>query len=300
MFKFHHPRADLHFSWNRWMQVMVNPGQNAPFNAFPDRFDIREPDLHDPSRHPMHPADGSVHLVPETQEAFEALCDTWWRGDDICVGLRDYTADPWQMRSWGITQGAFRYRYTGGDHIEAAPGEVDVWRPLIDIAADGRTPSTLSTRWLMGRVDGWEEAWLAGHGIVDHGRGLAEAIVDWTVANFPDPGFKGSLSGTFGSWIYPEAVDEFTGDAWQDRRNLGVRLRHIARWHPWSATREGADGTRWNFWWCGDPYAFVWSPDRKLNYADSILAARPDESAQGPVTQWLERLADSWLRLNDS
>lgn len=300
MFTFHHQHADLHFSWDRWMQVKVSPGQNAPFNAFPDRFDIREPDLQDPSRHPKYPADGSVHLVPETQEAFEELCDTWWRGGDICAGMRDYTADPWQTRSWGITQGAFRYRYTGGNHIEAAPSEVDVWRPLIDITSDGYTPSTLSTRWLMSRVDGWEEAWLAGHGIVDKGRGLSEAIVDWTVANFPDPGLKGSLAGTFGSWINSRAAEELNGNAWESRRNLGNRVRHVAPWWPWSANREGTDGTRWNFWWCGNPTAFVWSPDRKLDYADTILAVRPDQSAQGPITQWLEQLADSWLRLNDS
>ncbi|RAS59462.1 hypothetical protein C8D87_11474 [Lentzea atacamensis] len=300
MFKFHHKRADLHFSWDGWMQIMVNPGPNAPFDAFPDRFDIREPDLRDPSRHPKYPAAGSVHFVPETQEAFEALCDTWWRGGEICVGLRDYAADPWQMRSYGITQGAFRYRYAGGSHIEAAAGEVDVWRPLIAIAADDRTPATLSTRWLMGRADGWEEAWLAEHGIVDQGRGLRDAIVDWTIANLPDPGFKGSLAGTFGSSFYQRAVDEFTGDAWEGRRDLGDRVRRIAPWQPWSATREGADGTRWNFWWCGHPCAYVWSPDQKLSHADSIFAEHPDESAQGPVTQWLEQLADSWLRLNDA
>jgi len=62
-------------------------------------------------------------LSPETQEAFEALCDTWWRGGEICMGVRDYAADPWQARSWGITVGSFQYRYTGGSHIEASPGE---------------------------------------------------------------------------------------------------------------------------------------------------------------------------------
>jgi hypothetical protein len=66
MFVFHHRRADLHFSWDGWMQVRVRAGTNLTRGLFPDRFDIREPDLRDPSRHPMHPTDGSVHFVPET------------------------------------------------------------------------------------------------------------------------------------------------------------------------------------------------------------------------------------------
>lgn len=66
MLSFYHARADLHFSWDGWMQVMIRPGEFAPREAFADRFDIREPDLTDPSRHSMYPADGAVHLVPET------------------------------------------------------------------------------------------------------------------------------------------------------------------------------------------------------------------------------------------
>lgn len=300
MFRFHHERADLHFFWDGWVQIKVLHGDFAPFDAFPDRFDIREPGLRDPSRHSKYPADPSVHLVPERQEAFENLCDTWWRGGEICVGLRDYAADPWERRSWGHTQGAFRYRYTGGTHIEASPGELDAWRPLIDLTAEGRKPSMLSTRWLMGRVDGWENAWLAAHGIHDQGRGLADAIVDWTIARLPTPEPKGSLSAQFGSWVYQRAKCEFTGETWETRRNVGEYDRGFTSERPWLTTREGQDGTRWNFWWCGHPRAFVWSPDRKLAYEDTVFALRPDEAAQGPVSQWLEQQADAWLLDNDS
>jgi hypothetical protein len=37
------------------MQVMVRGGEFTPRWAFPDRFDIREPDLRDPARHPKYP-----------------------------------------------------------------------------------------------------------------------------------------------------------------------------------------------------------------------------------------------------
>jgi hypothetical protein len=295
MLSFHHERADLHFSWDGWMQIRVRRGEFAPLWGFPDRFDIGEPDLHDPSRHPMYPADGSVHLVPYTQEAFEALCDTWWRGGEICVGLRDYARDPWEMRSWGLTQGAFRYRYAGGSHIEAAPADTGPWRPLIELAADGRTPSSLSTVWLIERVNGWEKAWLAVHGIVNDGDGLDRAIGRWTIAHLPAPGRKGSLAGQFGTWIYRQAAAELTGRAWEQRRNLGEYAPPVTRWRPWSTTRDAADGTRWNFWWCGDPYAYVYSPDRRLNTEQTHFALHPDEVADGPVTEWLQRRADAWL-----
>jgi len=48
MFSFHHDRADVNFSWGGWMQITMRAGHNAPSEAFPDRFDIREPDLRDP------------------------------------------------------------------------------------------------------------------------------------------------------------------------------------------------------------------------------------------------------------
>ena len=29
MFTFHHPVADLHFSWDGWMQIRIHPGDNV-------------------------------------------------------------------------------------------------------------------------------------------------------------------------------------------------------------------------------------------------------------------------------
>jgi hypothetical protein len=149
----------------------------------------------------------------------------------------------------------------------------------------------------MDRVDGWEEALLADHGIVDEGRGLGDAQIRWTIENLPDPGMKGSLSGTFGTWIYRLAETEFTSSAWERRRNLGRPSCYFAAWKPWSTTREGTDGARWNFWWTRNPCAYVWSPDHKLRHAEMIFAEHPRVAAQEPVAQWLARLADSWLRL---
>lgn len=281
------------------MQIMVRPGEFAPTWAFPERVDIREPDLRDPARHPMYPADGSVHFVPYTQDAFEALCDTWWRGGEICVGVRNYAADPWQWRSFGITQGAFRYRYTGGNHIEATPAEMEAWRPLIDLVAAGKTPSTVSTTWLIERVHGWEIAWLATHGILDRGDGLDRAIATWTTAHLPAPGPRGSLSGQFGTWIYRQATQEFTSNTWQVGHNLGDDTRRVTTWQPWATTRDDPDGTRWNFWWCGDPYAYVYTPDRHLTREETHFALHPDQVADGPVTQWLTRRADAWMLTED-
>jgi hypothetical protein len=300
MFEFHHERADLHFSWDGWMQIKVWAGGSAPAEAFPARFDIREPDLRDPSRHPMYPDDGSVHLVPQTQEAFETLCDTWWRGGELCVGLRDYAADPWESRSWGITVGALRYRYTGGKHIEAAPAEVAAWRPLIALAADGRAPSTLSTEWLMQRAYGWELAWLAAHGVSDTGCDVHDAVMAWTVANLPAPNARGSIAGQFDTWIYRQVHEELTSEAWEARRDIGEYVRHITSERPWSTTRESSDGTRWNFWWCGGSRAYVWSSDQHVGPDEYVFAKRPDEKADGPTTQWLEHRADAWLLEHDA
>lgn len=300
MFVFHHRRADLHFSWDGWMQVKVRAGRSLAGGGFPDRFDIREPDLRDPSRHRMHPADGSVHFVPETQEAFEDLCDTWWRGGEICVGVRDYATDPWRARSWGITVGAFRFRYTGGTQIEISPGEVDAWHPLISLAGDGRTPATLSTVWLMDRVHGWEVAWLAAHGILAPGHQnhdhLHDAIMAWTTARLPVPGPRESLAGQFGAWLYQQVIDEFTGDAWTHQRNLGTPLCYVTPERPVTTTRQCGDGTWWNFSWLGGPYACVWSPDRHLAYTEHYFAERPEVREHGTALRWLDEQADAWLR----
>ncbi|WP_158892679.1 hypothetical protein [Amycolatopsis anabasis] len=293
MFTFHHERADLRFSWDGWMQIKVRAGQFAPRGVFPDRFDIREPDLRDPARHPVIPEDGSVHFVPLTQEAFEALCDTWWRGREICVGLRDYAADPWQIRSWGHTLGAFRYRYTGGSHIEISPGVVETWHPLIDLARDARTPSTVSTVWLMNRVHGWEVAWLAEHGIVDRRHDLDRAIVDWTIANLPAPGARGSLIGQFDAWVYRQAEEEFGNRVWARWRNLGEPVRRVTGESPWSTTRDDPNGERWNFWWAGH-HAYVYSPDRQLTAEQTLLAERDEALAQDKPTEWLQHRAEAW------
>ncbi|ONI88120.1 hypothetical protein ALI22I_20495 [Saccharothrix sp. ALI-22-I] len=300
MFTFYHRLADLYFEWDGWMQVTVRAGEFAPHEAFPDRFDIREPDLRDPARHPLLPGDGSVHLVPETQEAFEQLCDTWWRGGELCVGVRDYTADPWQVMSYGITQGKFRYRFTGGSHIEVAPAEVEVWRPVIDLEADGRTPTTLSTVWLMGRTDGWETAWLEAHGIVDRGRGLSEARTLWTMDRLPAGNSTESIAARFGAWLRTQAVQDLAGDAWTRWRDLGQRARWVTRDWPWSTTRQDARGVRWNFWWCGHPVAYVYSPDLRLTPEEARFVLRPDEQAAGgSVTRWLEDRADAWVAQRD-
>lgn len=295
MFSFHDHHTDLHFSWDGWMQIKITPGPSAPPAAVPDRVDIREPDLRDPARHSLHPADGSVHLVPQTQEAFEALCLRWARGDDLCAGLRDYTTDPWSARSWGITCGAFRYHYRGGTHIEAAPADHDTWRPLIDLHAEGRTRESLSTVWLMQRTDGWERAWLSAHGIdlLTHDD-PATATFRWTQANLPRS--KSSVAAAFSEWLYRQAAAELGDQEWRHHRNLGTPYRPITSWQPWAATRLGADRARWNFRWDGGPYAYVWSPDHPLTGDEVDFAHRdtipgPDRDTQ---TRWLDQHADAW------
>lgn len=86
MFSLYHERADLHFTWDGGNQIYLRPGKFAPSEAFPACFDIHVPDLRYPAGHPLYPAGVPVHCVPETQAAFEAVCDTWWRGQEICVG----------------------------------------------------------------------------------------------------------------------------------------------------------------------------------------------------------------------
>ncbi|MFE5853158.1 hypothetical protein ACFQ61_08050 [Streptomyces sp. NPDC056500] len=297
---YHNEPADLHFSWDGWMQVMVTPGRNAP-PAFPDRFDIREADLRRDDMKdlfPQYPDDPSVHFVPYTQEAFEALCDAWWRGEELCVGVRDYVKYPWTTRSWGHLKGELEYRYDGGKHITVKRAEADnAWRPLIDVLAEGRSAKTISTSWLSCRTDAWEDAWLKAHGIKDTGRGLNDAIVEWTIKNFPWQVDADCIAGAFTSWIRRTIPAEFQGRKLERFRNLGVTTRYVSEWRPWSTTRQDVDGTRWVFWWCGHPYAYVYSPDFRLSNADCRLVLRPEELAgKTPVVEWLESHADKWIK----
>ncbi|MFD9964903.1 hypothetical protein [Amycolatopsis sp. NPDC058986] len=287
MLTFHHPDADLHFSWDGGMQILIRSGNSLPAGAFPDRVDIREPDHGTPT-----------HLFPWTQAAFDALCDTWWRGSELGAGLRDYAADPWQHRSWGPTEGVFRYRYAGGSHIEIAHANIADWYPLIGLDASGRTPGVLSTGWLMERTHGWELAWLAAHGISspsDDFDDLYAAIVTWSRAQLPAPGPRDSIMGVFSSWLYRTVAAEFTTDGWQHHHDRGAARSYVTPERPVTTTRRAQDGTRWNFTWLGHPYACVWSPDRQLSNGEHYFAGRPSCRERLAAQQWLDEQADTWL-----
>lgn len=281
-------RADLTFTWDGWRQIHIRPGRSVPPWAYADRFDIREPDLRD----------GSVHFVPQTQEGFEETCRRWLDGADVRAGLRDFTADPWHARGHGLTGGAFEMRYTGGDVIEARPADTGDYRPVIDLAHDGKRPADVSSHWLHGRTHGWSDGWITGHGITPTGSDLDldDARIRFA-QSLPSQRPHDSLVGRWHRWCEATAREEFSGDGWMGHRNAGAYVRHPSS-RPWHHRTTGPDGTRWNFAWNGGPYAHVYSPDRRPEGEPKDrhkLVLRPEHEAGGlDVYGWLTAYAELW------
>ncbi|MFG3403670.1 hypothetical protein [Streptomyces sp. NPDC048142] len=259
IFEYYHPDADITFRWDGWMQVMIRPGPSVPWGTYSDRFDIREPDLRIKNFFNDGTYDPSVHFVPRTREAFEAMCDDFFRGRHVAAGLRDYNKYPWSSRSWGWSMGAMEFRYTGGTHIEMSPAEQNDWKPVIELAASGRTLTRLTTGWLMRRCDGWELAVFETLGVTGASKDFDRARTDWVQKHRPLYG-KECIVGNWKEWIYKAMRTGWRDGRVEEWKDLGGYERHLGD-RPWHAQRTDVDGTRWNFTWQGHPYAYVYSPD---------------------------------------
>ncbi|WP_412075520.1 hypothetical protein ACLF6K_06250 [Streptomyces xanthophaeus] len=301
-FEYHHPDADVTFSWDGWMQVMIRTGLSVPWGAYSDRFDIREPDLRIENFFNDGAYDPSVHFVPRTQQAFETMCNDFFRSGQTGAGLRDYTQYPWTSRSWGWSMGAMEFRYTGGLHIEMSPAEQNSWKPVIELAASGRTLTRLTTKWLMGRCAGWELAVFEALGVTGAAKDFDRARTDWVQQHRPPYG-KECIVGNWQEWIYEAMRSGWLTGRVNEWTDLGGYERHVGS-HPWHAQRTDADGKRWNFTWNGAPYAYVYSPDlgKPLSERDYLWVLRPqtqsgdqDGDQDGDVFEWLEQQVDEWV-----
>ncbi|MFK0179587.1 hypothetical protein ACIQVR_26875 [Streptomyces xanthochromogenes] len=294
--EYQHPDADVLFTWDGWMQVMIRTGPSVPWGAYRDRFDIREPDLRIKNFFNDGAYDPSVHFVPRTQQGFETMCNDFFHGRETGPGLRDYTQYPWKSRSWGVSTGALEFRYTGGAHIEMTPAEQNHWLPVIELAASGRTLTQLTTKWLMGRCHGWELAVFEALGVTGASKDFEHAHTAWVKKHRPAVG-KQSIGGNWREWIYDTMRRGWQSGRVNDWADLGGNERHVGD-HPWHAQRTDADGNRWNFTWNGAPYAYVYSSDlgKPLPEREYLWLLRPETQAgEHDVFQWLDKKADEWV-----
>jgi len=295
------PHADITFHWDGWMQVRISNGTSVPWSAWPDRFDIREPDLRRDdlkSLFPHHPDDPSVHFIPVTHANLIDACTTWMQGGYVSAGRRDYTRFPWQGSTYGWIVGVLDVRYRGGDTIDAAPRGTDAWQPIIDITADGYAPDLVSSTWLRERVDGWILAFLEHYGVDTNSEDLDDAVLRWTRHHLPTSSNAMSPAPAWSTWLEKKVTGLWQSGEWQQHHNAGTAWRSPYE-RPWYEARTAPDGTRWNFLWTGSPFAYAYSPDRPTSPYDCLLTHRPARGC-GPrnahlARERLTRLADDWM-----
>jgi hypothetical protein len=325
-FTYRHPHADIAFEWDGGTQIKIHTsasygtGGTCPgWGVVPDRVDIREADLWQSdllpeNERPEFPTGGSVVMLDHTQEAFEAACNAWWNGEHIKTS-RDFRAHPMVIKGGsGMFVCTLDYRYTGGDVIEASPAGLGDWRPIVDLADDNMTPDQVTTEWLYGRLNGWQIGFMQLHGVLgerpdDPARyddGAHDAHLAWVHRWFPGEVAKDCSAGVWRAWLAGRLADGFRRGETEQWRNAGIPVQHIAKWSPWTAQRATADGRRWNFVWCGYPYAFVYSPDTDRPTGNTVEACRwilrPQERDLGGMTvrAWLDAQADAFVARIDA
>ncbi|MEU9757752.1 hypothetical protein AB0D90_32325 [Streptomyces althioticus] len=293
--------ADVTFTWDGWMQIHITNGTSVPWQAWPNRIDVREPDLRRDdlkSLFPHHPDDPSVHFIPVTQANLADASRTWMDGGYITAGRRDYTRYPWEAGTWGWICGALDVRYRGGDYIEATPHDTNSWQPIIDITLDGYAPDLVSTTWLRERVDGWLLAFLEYYGIDTDAEDIHDAAMAWTRHHLPTSSNSMSPATAWSTWVAKKVTGLWQSGEWQQLRDAGRAWRSVYE-RPWYEARTAPDGTRWNFLWTGTPFAYAYSPDLPASPYDRLLTHRPAKDV-GPrsahrVRERLTRLADDWM-----
>jgi hypothetical protein len=314
---YHHDRADLTFTWNGGTQIMIRTGNTVPsWGIYPDRIDVREPDLWRSDllpahQRPPHRTGADVVLLPFTQEALQETCDAWWEGREITTG-RDFAEHSWTTHEFS---GRVQVRYRGGPVIEAAltehcqpvPADSKDWQPIIDLAADDRTPTDVTTDWLYRRTSGWSTGVLEHLGIHapqqvpdparygDHADG---SVIAWTIRHLPTQVKADSTWGAWTTWFATTAREVWDAPQGPEQwRNAGIATRPVTDWAPWTYQDTTADGTRFNFLWFGGNCVHITSPDnpRLATLDDSTFLLHPREQATGPLLPWLQEQARQWI-----
>ncbi|MFI6278019.1 hypothetical protein [Streptomyces sp. NPDC050988] len=288
---YHHDRADLTFTWTSGRGITIRTGNTVPhWGVYPDRISVGE--------------------LPFTLSALRDVCDAWWEGREITTG-QNFAEHPWTTREFS---GRVQVRYRGGPVIEAAltehhqpvPADSKDWQPIIDLAADGRTPTDVTTDWLYRRTSGWSTGVLEHLGIhapqqvpdpARYGDGTEDSVIAWTIRHLPTQVKADCTWGAWTTWFATTARavwDAPEGPAqW---RNAGIATRPVTTWAPWTYQDTTADGTRFNFVWFGGNCVHITSPDnpRLATLDDATFLLHPREQATGPLLPWLQEQARQW------
>ncbi|MFE6746010.1 hypothetical protein ACFVGM_09175 [Kitasatospora purpeofusca] len=254
----------LTFRWSgdrRHISVKPDPGwDHWSFNEC--HFFVGEPDTHEV-------------LVAFDAATLKATADHWLAGEYGMPGVRDFTATPWQQRSYGPTSGTWEYRYTGGRYIEATPAEIDDWKSVVDIEADGKPHGTFHTNWLYARWRAWEREWMRRIGVAEH-----------YVANRD---------------LMREQARRWGGDAGRDVRMGSDKIQVLWQYHPLTVTRTDEHGIPWAFKY-GYPAIYAYSPllgrghairltdGEKTNDTREVLEARIDRWVNDQLAELVDRL----------
>ena len=288
---YHHDRADLTFTWTKSAGITIRAGETVPhWGVYPNRI--------------------SFGGLPFTLSALREACDAWWEGSEIHTG-HNFAEQPWTTHEFS---GRVQVRYRGGAVIEAAltehcqpvPADSKDWQPIIDLAADDRTPTDVTADWLYRRTNGWSTGVLEHLGIhapqqvpdpARYGDGTDDSVIAWTIRHLPKQVKADSTWGAWHTWFATTARavwDAPEGPAqW---RNAGIATRPVTDWAPWTYLDATADGTRLNFVWFGGNCIHITSPDnpRLATLNDATFLLHPREQATGPVLPWLQEQARQW------
>ncbi|MCX4681669.1 hypothetical protein OG413_41445 [Streptomyces sp. NBC_01433] len=289
---YHHDRADLTFTWNSSTQITIRAGSTVPhWGVYPDRISVGE--------------------LPFTLSALRDACDAWWEGREITTG-RNFAEHPWTTYEFS---GRVQIRYQGGPFIEAVltehcqplPANSMDWQPIIDLAADDRTPTDVTTDWLYRRTNGWTTGVLEHLGIhapqqvpdsARYGDGTGDSVTAWTIRHLPTQVKADSTWGAWTTWFAATAREVWNAPQGPEQwRNAGIVTRPVADWAPWTYQDITADGTRFNFSWLGGNSVHITCPDnpRLATLYDSTFLLHPREQATGPLLPWLQEQARQWI-----
>ncbi|MFJ5952636.1 hypothetical protein [Streptomyces noursei] len=287
---YHHDRADLTFTWNRDSAITIRPGETVPWGAYPERIIFTG--------------------LPFTLSALSNACDAWWEGREIHTG-HNFAERPWTTHEFS---GLVQMRYRGGpvieaaltEHFQPAPADSKHWRPIVDLAADNRTPNEVTADWLHRRTSGWSTGVLEHLGIhapqqvpdpARYGDGKHDSVIAWTIRHLPRQVKADSTLGAWHTWLATTARAAWEApDGLAQWRNAGIATRPVTDWAPWTYQDATADGTRFNFAWFGGNCVYITSPDnpRTATLDDATFLLHPREQATGPLLPWLQEQARQW------
>ncbi|KOV73376.1 MULTISPECIES: hypothetical protein [unclassified Streptomyces] len=291
---YHHARADLTFTWKKDTGITIRTGDTVPYwGVYPNAL-----------------SSSRFSELPFTLSALRDVCDAWWEGREINTG-QNFAERPWTTYEFS---GQVQLRYRGGPVIEAAltehcqpvPADSTDWQPIIDLAADDRTPTDVTVDWLFCRTSGWATGVLEHLGVhapqhtpdpVRYGDGTQDSVIAWTIRHLPAQAKADGTLSAWSTWFASTAREVWNAPQGPTQwRNAGITRRPVTEWAPWTYQHSTVNGTRLNFLWFGGNSVYLTSPDnpRLATLDDATFLHHPREQATGPVLPWLQEQAREW------